>query len=280
MRLLRLLVLALAWAGVTAAFAAGEPPALETTELGTGPTIVFVSDVGTARSSWMPVARRLVAKHRVVLVDLPGHGGSALPDPFSVEAAAAALDVVLARQPKDSTIVVGRGVGGLLSSVAAGAHPERARALVLIDAPLRTMAQVPDQQRKQFLDWIEGNYDQFIKMTYGMAGRDSAESAEVLAGVMQVPPVTMKAYFRMLLGLDVSTALDNYQRPILYVGSGRQWPDDKSWAAIAKERGFDRIPTPDTLRIGSSWLQVLKDQPDTLATAVAAMVQRGLAAKK
>ncbi len=279
MRLQRLAVLVAVLAGVTVVFAAGEPVALKTTEIGTGPTIVFVTDVGAARSSWMPVARRLVARHRVVLVDLPGHGGAEMPDPFSIEAAAAALDAVFARQPKDSTIVVGRGVGGLLASVAAGAHPERARALVLIDTPLRTSQQIPDQQRKQFFEWIDANYDQFIKMTYGMAGRDSAESAEVLAGVMQVPPATMKPYFSVLLGLDVSTALDKYKRPILYVGTGRQWPEDKPWSLLAKDRGFDRIPPPDTLRLEDSWLQVLKTKPDTLATSIAAMVQRGLAAK-
>ena len=118
------------------------------------------------------------------------------------------------------------------------------------------------------------------RLTYGMAGRDSAESAEVLAGVMQVPPVTMKAYFRMLLGLDVSTALDKYQRPILYVGTGRQWPDDKPWPVLAKERGFDRIAPPDTLKLASSWLQLLKDHPDSMATAVATKIPCHLKATK
>jgi pimeloyl-ACP methyl ester carboxylesterase len=126
MRLQRLAVLAAVLAGVTVAFAAGEPVALKTTEIGTGPTIVFVTDVGTARSSWMPVARRLVARHRVVLVDLPGHGGAECPTSRS-KPRPRTRRRVHARQPKDSTIVVGRGVGGLLASRLPGAHPERAR---------------------------------------------------------------------------------------------------------------------------------------------------------
>src|SRR5260221_5110486 len=65
-----------------AAFAA-TPATLKTTELGHGPTIVFLHGLGGGRLQWMPVARKLLATNRVVLVDLPGHGDSTMPDPFS-----------------------------------------------------------------------------------------------------------------------------------------------------------------------------------------------------
>src|SRR5947207_9316839 len=77
-------VLALACAAVAlAARVRAEPVQLKTTEMGHGPTIVFVHALGGSRSDWLPIARKLLGRYRVVLVDLPGHGESPLPDPFS-----------------------------------------------------------------------------------------------------------------------------------------------------------------------------------------------------
>jgi pimeloyl-ACP methyl ester carboxylesterase len=249
---------------------AAEPVKLQTTDLGSGPAIVFVTDVGAARTGWMPVARRLVGGHRVVLVDLPGHGGGGLPEPFSLEAAADALVAVLNRPDLDSAVVVGRGVGGMLAAIALGDQPARARGLVLVDVSLRVPSTVPDQQKKQFLAWMDENYDLFLKMTYGASGRDSAESAENLAVAMQVPAVTMKSFFRALLDADVSATFKNYDRPVLYVGSSRQWPSDKAWPTFAQERGLEGVANPDTLRLPGTWNQTLKENPDTLAKAIAA----------
>src|SRR5207249_11560408 len=84
------------------------PMTLKTTELGDGPALVFVPDAGMPRTVWMPTARKLVAGHHIVLVDLPGHGESPMLDPFSFAAAAEALDRVLAKQKADSTVVIGQ----------------------------------------------------------------------------------------------------------------------------------------------------------------------------
>ena len=126
----------LALVAITAATAAhaAEPVALKTTELGAGPTIVFVHDLGAGRLAWMPVARRLIGRYHVVLVDLPGHGESPMPDGFTFNAAAAALDPVVAKQKPDSTIVVGHGVGGVVALLEAAAHPEHVRGVVVMGA--------------------------------------------------------------------------------------------------------------------------------------------------
>src|SRR5436305_256152 len=60
------------------------PVTLAVTELGHGPALVFLPDMGLGRNAWMPTARRLLPGHTIVLVDLPGHGESGMPDPFSL----------------------------------------------------------------------------------------------------------------------------------------------------------------------------------------------------
>ena len=93
----------------------GDSPSAFHTAFGRGPTVVLVHGLGSRASHWLPTARRLARTHRVVLAQLPGHGESALPDPFSLEACAEALDQVLAKQKPESTVIVAHGFGGLIA---------------------------------------------------------------------------------------------------------------------------------------------------------------------
>ena len=274
------LAIALAAAGaLRSGGAESAPVTLKTTEIGAGPALVFVPDVGLPRTVWMPTARKLLAGHRIVLVDLPGHGESPMPDPFTHQIAAEALDRVLAAQKGESTIVIGQGVGGVISTLAAKAHPEHVRGLVLVDVALRSPLKIEDQQKQMFLRWMDDNFDQFVRQVYSRRGRDSTQGAEIVAQASLVAPVSLKPYFREIIGLDASPALKNFARPVLYVGSERGWPADKTWAAVSSERGLEGLAAPDTVRIAASAQLIMKDQPDSLAAAIGKFAKKSLAAK-
>ena len=240
---------------------------------------MFLPDLGLGRMTWMPTVRKLLAGHRVVIVDLPGHGDSPMLDPFSFPAAAAALDQVLAKEKGESTIVIGQGVGGIIAAYEAKAHPERLKGLVLIDLALKFPIKIEDQQRAMFLKWMDENYDAFIRQASGQRGRDSTQSAEILAQVALIPPANLKPYFREQLSADAMSALKGFPRPVLYVGTARGWAADKTWAVLAAERGLEVFGAADTLRIPDSATLVMKDQPDTLATAIARFAAKALATK-
>jgi len=247
---------------------ADTPVTLETTEFGHGPTIVFLHGLGGARMGWMPVARPLLAGHRIVLVDLPGHGESPLPDPFSIEAAAAALDAVLARFAPDSTFLVAQGVGGIIALKDVQAHPGRVKGLVLVDVAVKSTLPVTDQEKPQFLSFIDQNYDAFLKMMFVRMGRDSAQGVALHAQAAQVPPATIKAYVRALLSVDASSALKELEPRLVLIATGRFWPADKDWPTVAKLMGYDDPGAIAVERIVSSGLVVAKDQPDSLAALV------------
>jgi pimeloyl-ACP methyl ester carboxylesterase len=272
-----LLLVALCAVPLAYAAHAAAPVVLGTTELGHGPTIVILHALGSARAQWLPVARKLLADHRVVLVDLPGHGDSPMPDPFSIDAIAAAFDAVLAKQPADSTVVVGHGLGGTVALVEVHAHPERARGVVLIDTGLKFPMPIADQQKKMFLGWMDENFDGFLKQVYSKQGRDSAQGVEIHAQAALVPRENMKQYYHMMLDLDATNALVKFPRPLLYIGSELGWPANKDWAALAKERGLEGAGAIDTLRIEASAQLIMKDQPDSLAAAISAFAARVLA---
>lgn len=259
--------------------AASAPVALKTTEFGSGPTIVLLHGLGQGRLAWMPTARKLLSKYHVVMVDLPGHGESPLPDPFSLEASAEAVDQIVAGQRAESTIVVGTGVGGVLALMSAAAHPAHQRGVVLIDVALKPPMPVEDQQKKMFFDFMDQNYDQFLQMTYGRMGRDSAQSVAIHAMAAQVAPNTMKAYFRQLLGMDGTKTLKNLKTPMLPVFTERLLKTDKDWPAAGKDIGWDDAASYTPRRIGGAGVLVASEQPDTLAAVLAAFASQAVAKK-
>jgi pimeloyl-ACP methyl ester carboxylesterase len=244
------------------------PVVLKTTDLGHGPTIVLVPGLGGARLDWMPTTKRLLATHHVVMVDLPGQGDSPLPEPFSLQAAAEALDGVLAKQNPDSTVVVGAGVGGLVSLLAVSAHPEHARGVVLIDAQIKSPIPIPDQQREQLFRYMDDNYQAFSQMAFSRMGRDSTENVRIMAQMAAVPAATVKAYFHQLIGIDANKDAKALKRPMTLLFTDRIWKSGMSWGTVAKGFGWDDSTIAVPRRITNAGYFVMKDQPDTLADIV------------
>jgi pimeloyl-ACP methyl ester carboxylesterase len=267
-------VVALALAGAAAAAPEAEAPRV--TEIGRGPTLVLIHGLGGRRMSWMPTARKLVGSHRVVMVDLPGHGQTPLPEPFSLDAAAAAVGRLLAAQKGESTVVVGYGTGGLVGLLALAAHPERARGLALIDVSLRFEPRIPEQQQRSFLRAFEDNYDAMLRQMFVRMGRDSAQGMTIHAQAAQVPPATIKAYLRDGLNFDGTPVLKSLDKPVLFVGSARFWDAGQDWRAVAKQRGFEAFPAIRPRRIADSGFLIAADQPDSLAAVLAEFTAQAL----
>jgi 3-oxoadipate enol-lactonase len=75
----------------------------------------------------------LSALGRVLVFDGPGHGKSEVPPPFSLEDNAAALVDAFGELRVERAIVVGLSWGGMLGMRVALTHPDRIRALALLD---------------------------------------------------------------------------------------------------------------------------------------------------
>ena len=260
-----------------AALGAGAPVALRITEFGQGPTLVLVHELGAGRLAWMPLARMLIGRYHVVLVDLPGHGESPMPDPFPLETAAAALDQVLAKQRPDSTVLVGHGVGGVIALLEASGHPERMRGVAVIAAAARSPNPIPDQQRERYLRQIDEHYADFVRVMFMTQGRDSAQGVAVHAQAALVPPATMKSYLRELLILDATGAVKRLKVPLLFIGAEKTWPADQGWPEMAKRYGYDEARDVSWRRIGASGHYVPQDQPDSVASALVDFTARALA---
>jgi pimeloyl-ACP methyl ester carboxylesterase len=255
---------------------AADPVTLKTTEFGHGPTIVFVHTLASGRMVWLPTAKKLLTTHHVVMVDLPGHGDSPLPDPFSIDACVAALDQVMAKQNADSTVLVGAGLGGLIALEDAEAHPERIRGLVLIDASTHMGMKIDEQRQQAFFQMMDTQYDTVLGMMFRGQGRDSLEQRDLLATAQAVPPNTVKSYIRALMNVDAAPGLKGLKPPLVVVGSERWWPADKDWPTLAKEKGYENADSIQTHRVANSSALIMKQQPDSLAAIIDSFAARAM----
>ena len=262
-----------------AAVAHAEPVVLKTTELGHGPTIVFVHSLGGSRSDWMPTARKLIGHYRVVMVDLPGHGESALPEPFSFVTVGEALDGVLARLNPDSTIIVGHQMGGRAALAALAAHPTHARGVILLDVPVGIPVQIDDQQKKQFLEFMDRSYEGVSKMMFSNLGRDTTQSKSIYAMFTQTPAVTVKAFVREGFYSDGNKDAKSLRVPVQVILTSRVWKPELTSGAVLKQLGWEDT-TATVRRLPDSGYWAMKDQPDTLAAIISEFAAARFAAKK
>jgi pimeloyl-ACP methyl ester carboxylesterase len=105
---------------------------------GDGTPVVLLHGVPETSSAWNEIAPGLAVGRRVLCPDLPGLGGSAYSGPFDVPAVTAQLMALLdAELPGQRVDLVGHDWGGSIALAMVGAHPDRFRSLVVVNAPFR-----------------------------------------------------------------------------------------------------------------------------------------------
>lgn len=104
---------------------------------GKGEPLLLVHGWNASSAMWTLNLRNLSAGHRVIAVDLPGHGGSGLPEGFVPDLAGYAgfLEDLRRALYLPGLDLVGHSMGGSISLLYALEHPERVSRMVLMDVP-------------------------------------------------------------------------------------------------------------------------------------------------
>ncbi|MFB9518248.1 alpha/beta fold hydrolase [Streptomyces purpureus] len=111
---------------------AGVPTAV--LEGGDGPPIVLLHGPGEFAATWMRVMPALMATHRVVAPDLPGHGASEAGEgPLKADRVLAWLGELIERTCASRPVVAGHLLGGAIAARFACDHGDRLARLVLVD---------------------------------------------------------------------------------------------------------------------------------------------------
>jgi pimeloyl-ACP methyl ester carboxylesterase len=119
-------------------FAARDGVKLAYTDAGTGePALVFVHGWTCDLSHWRHQVPAFVNEHRVVALDLRGHGQSDKPDQdYGVGQFAEDVAWLIAELGLERPVVVGHSMGGVIAAELAEKHPVATRGVVLVDAPI------------------------------------------------------------------------------------------------------------------------------------------------
>lgn len=198
--------------GVTLAYeatGAGEPP------------LVFVHGWSCDRSFFAPQVAELAHEHRVVAVDLRGHGDSDQPaEGYRVESFAADVWTVAEAEQLHRPVLIGHSLGALVA-LAAAAHGT-ASAVIMVDPA----AVIATQESREFAvgtaaavaDDVDGSWR--TRLVRGMfLDSDTARREETIQLMSARPPRVAAATVRAIAEFDGEAALRRCSVPVLVIGS-------------------------------------------------------------
>ena len=189
------------------------------------PPLVFVHGAACNRRFWDQQLPRFSSAHRVVAVDLRGHGESDAPsERYTVRLFAEDLASTCTQLGIESPVVIGHSLGGLVALDFASAYPDHVAAAVVIDSPLLPggdRAEVvrdlvaglrgpdPDSALRGYFASLFGPYD------------DAATRSWILdQAVLTAPHVTSSLWEESLVSWDDEAALRACRVPLLYIDAG------------------------------------------------------------
>lgn len=106
---------------------------------GQGAPLIFLHGAGDQSGTWVKVADIFTAKHRVILIDLAGHGeseprGGIEAGPLSLGTVLDGFQEVVDREAIGQKVtIVGNSLGGWMAMLYSAKHPERVERIVLVD---------------------------------------------------------------------------------------------------------------------------------------------------
>ena len=127
------------WAGAKRRVALPNGISLAYVELGNpnGRPVLLVHGYTDSSRPWSLPAPYLAAEHRLIAVDLRGHGASSVPESsYTVSEMTHDLHLFLDHLKIDKVDFVGHSLGSMIGQLFAQRHPDRVRKLVLVGSTL------------------------------------------------------------------------------------------------------------------------------------------------
>ena len=215
---------------------------------GAEPALVLIHGFGAEKDGWLEFAGALPRGRRVLVPDLPGHGGSqAGPGaygPFRLTDEVAAWLAAVTDEPAD---LVGNSLGGLVATLVASREPDGVRRLVLMD-PAGVAAPEPSgldsllaAGANPLVPTTRAEYDRLLDLVFAGDPEIPGPARDVLAAQARDRAPFLRALFDDIRGDegDVRPILPTVRQPTLVV-----------WGAL------DRVLSPSA---GPVWAESLPD---------------------
>jgi pimeloyl-ACP methyl ester carboxylesterase len=189
------------------------------------PPLVLVHGIACHRGFMAPQLDRFEAEHRVVAVDLRGHGDSDAPvQRYTIDALADDVGWMCEQLGLARVVVVGHSLGGIVALALAAARPQLVAAVVMIDSVLLPAPGRLDFVRALVDDLRAPGGAQVLRAyfaTFFGPHADPAQCAWILDQAARTPSqVTSSIWEEWAGGFDDAAALARCRVPLAYLDAG------------------------------------------------------------
>lgn len=205
---------------------AGDAPGMVLHVVGAGePTMVFLHGLGShGEGSFKPQIERYSTSHRVLTVDLPGHGASPeRPLSGGIHGLASSVASAVASWASGPTVLVGHSLGGILALAMADELPG-VRAVALLDVPILMPAEVVAgmSSLRAALDGehADAALEGFAAQSLLSPASPEWLREEVTTGLQRTPRATVAALIEAMADLDAEPLLAALKVPGVFLHAG------------------------------------------------------------
>jgi len=221
----------IAWLALPASAATVDGLKIHSSSAGTGSTIVFVHGWTCDSSSWTAQVPAFSKDHRVITLDLPGHGSSESPKDgkLSMDLFARAVEAVRAEAGADRIVLVGHSMGAPVIRQYAHLYPQHVAGLVAVDGPLDI---------RVFPTELPPGFAQSLTGPEGHAGRERMIRSMFIA---ETPPALQDHILKMMLAAPEATAVGAMNATF---DPANRWTDVIQAPALTVYAGTANVPDP------------------------------------
>ncbi len=196
---------------------------LDYEEAGRGvPPLVFVHGLACHRGFWAEQVKHFSRAHRVLAMDLRGHGGSDAPEQrYTMQVLADDVRWMCAQLGVERPVVVGHRLGGLVALELAAGRREQVRAVALVDSVLLPTGDRAGFVRELVAALRSADGPRALREYYATffgPYDDQARMAWILGEIVGTPShVTSSILEESITSWDDAGALVRCQVPLLYL---------------------------------------------------------------
>lgn len=236
---------------------------------GSGPAIVLVHCLGCNLHYWDVAAADLARDHRVVRLDLAGHGGSGTDrKTWSVDGFVADIRAVVNAAGVDRFTLVGHSMSGTIALETARELGERVAGVVPIDSVLDVDAHMPAEARAEVLGKMRADYRDVIDEQLPNLmpkNPDPKVVARIRADAIAMAPDRAAAILESIFAYREDLTMDHLAMPIVAI--------DADLRPVAIDHNRAHAPQFDARVIKGTGHWLMLDKPTELASTLREVIE-------
>jgi pimeloyl-ACP methyl ester carboxylesterase len=206
--------------------------------------VVFIHGFACDMTTWRFQVPAFAGKARVILIDLPGHGGSDKPKiDYSMALCAQVIDAVLKDAGAEKTVLVGHSMGVPVARQFWRLYPEEATAIVAVDGMIAPLAFASSGAQAKALEG-PGYKDVMLRFADMTFGKLSPALRQSMKGVIASTPQHVAVGMAKAMADPAIWKDDPIKVPVQMILSAAPiWPSDyeKQVRKLAPQLEFHRM---------------------------------------